>query len=145
MVAKMKIKLTNVNARVPLRKHPTDAGADLFSPQYLSILPHMKGFIDFGIAIELPKGTMGLIFARSGLGGEGLRPKNCVGVIDENYRGNLGMMVENASPKVKVIDLHDRIAQLVIVPILTPEFEVVSHLDDTDRGVGGFGHTGKGD
>lgn len=139
----MNIKLTNINAQLPKRANPTDAGADLFSPIGTIINPNQNKFIDLGIQIELPKDSVGFIFARSGLGSKnGIRPRNCVGVIDEKYRGNLGMMVENSSPSPFEINIGDRIAQLVICPILTPNFEEVDELDLTDDRSGGFGSTG---
>ena len=140
----MKVKLTNVNAQLPKRSNPTDAGADLFSPLGTTINPNQHKFIDLGIQIELPENTVGLIFARSGLGSKnGIRPRNCVGVIDQKYRGNLGIMVENSSPTPFEINVGDRIAQLVICPILTPDFEEADELDLTDDRLGGFGSTGK--
>lgn len=139
----MNIKLTNINAQLPKRANPTDAGADLFSPIGTIINPNQNKFIDLGIQIELPKDSVGFIFARSGLGSKnGIRPRNCVGVIDEKYRGNLGMMVENSSPSPFEINIGDRIAQLVICPILTPSFEEVEELDLIDDRLGGFGSTG---
>ena len=139
----MKVKIINEDAKLPLRANPTDAGADLFSPVDLLIEGWNNGFIDFGIQIELPENTVGLIFARSKLGGMGVRPRNCVGVIDEKYRGNLGMMVENDNGTSYQISKGDRIAQLVIVPVLTPEFEVTEEFEDGIGRDGGFGSTGK--
>jgi dUTP pyrophosphatase len=140
----MKVKLTLPNAKAPERQNPTDAGADLFSPIHTIIEPMGNFFIDFGVQIELPKGTSGLIFARSGLGSKhGIRPRNGVGLIDEKYRGNLGMMVENHSDEPFEINVGDRIAQLGIYPTLTPPIEVVDELDMTDDRNGGFGSTGK--
>lgn len=139
----MNVKLTLPNSKVPERSNPTDAGADLFSPVCVTVEPMGNVFIDFGVQIELPKSTTGLIFARSGLGSKcGIRPRNCVGVIDEKYRNNLGMMVENHSTEPYTINVGDRIAQLVIVPILTPTINVVNKLDMTDDRNGGFGSTG---
>ena len=140
----MKVKLTLPDAKPPYRVNPDDAGADLISPKTVHIYPHTSEFIDLGVQIELPENTVGYIFARSGLGTKfGIRPRNCVGVIDQKYRGNLRIMVENASEEMYVIFKGDRIAQLVIQPVYTPEFEVVDKLDETDRGEGGFGSSGK--
>lgn len=139
----MNVKLTNPNAKLPYRSNPTDAGADLFSPIGTIINPNQHKFIDLGIQIELPKNTVGFIFARSGLGSkQGIRPRNCVGVIDEKYRANLGIMVENSSPTPFEINIGDRIAQLVICPVLTPSFVEVDDLDLTGDRLGGFGSTG---
>lgn len=139
----MRVKLNHANAKVPNRANPTDAGADMFSPVYEKIPKGESRFVDFGLAIELPKGTVGLLFPRSSLGGKGIRLRNAVGVIDEKYRGNVGMMVENASGEDYEIRIEDRIAQLVIIPVMTPEIEVVDSLCmDGDR-KGGFGSSGR--
>jgi dUTP pyrophosphatase len=139
----MKIKLTLPNAKVPKRSHPTDAGADLFSPVNVIVEPMGHIFIDLGVQIELPQFTTGLIFARSGLGSKhGIRPRNCVGVIDEKYRDNLGIMLENNNTKAFEIKVGDRIAQLVIMPIIIPKMEVVKELDMINNRAGGFGSTG---
>ena len=140
----MKVKLTNENAIAPKRANPKDAGADLFSPIRVVIPPHNTFFVDFGVQIELPKDTVGLIFARSGLGSNnGIVPRNCVGVIDEKYRGNLGMMVKNDSDVSFTIGKGDRIAQLVITPVRYEKIEVVDELDMTGDRMGGYGSSGK--
>lgn len=137
----MRIKKTHENAKLPWRAHPTDAGADLFSPEEVTIPAHESRFVDLGIQMELPKGTTGLIFARSGLGGKGIRPRNCAGVVDEKYRGNVGIMMENHSDKEYTINVYDRIAQLVIVPVLTVYFDWAEELDMEGDRQGGFGST----
>lgn len=140
----IKIKLTNENAQLPTRANPTDAGADLHSPSCINIIPKHDRFIDLGIQLEIPDGYCGLIFARSGIGSrQGIRPKNCVGVIDSKYRGNIGVMVENAGELPFLINVGDRIAQLVIVPVVTPQFILSDTLDEVNDRGGGFGHTGK--
>lgn len=140
----MKIKLTLPDAKVPYRANPTDAGADLYSPISKYILAGDYATIDLGIQMELPKGRVGLIVARSGLGTkDGIRPRNCLGVIDEKYRGNVKITLENSSNTYKVIDKGDRIAQLLVVPVDYVDFEVVDELDMSDDRGGGFGHTGK--
>jgi dUTP pyrophosphatase len=140
----MNVKLTLENAKLPKRTNPTDAGADLFSPVKVQIPPHESVFIDLGVQMELQEGTVGLIFARSGLGSKhGIRPRNCVGVIDAKYRDNIGIMVENASEDYYEIEVGDRIAQIVIVPILTPDFQIVDELDIEGARNGGFGNSGK--
>jgi dUTP pyrophosphatase len=141
---KMRVKLTLPNAKPPIRANPTDAGGDLFSPVDIIIPAHSQVFINLGVQIELPQNTVGFIFARSGLGSKfGVRPRNGTGVIDQSYRGNLGAMMENHSDEDYHISTGDRILQLVVVPILTPVFEVVDDLTDTERGNGGFGSSGK--
>jgi dUTP pyrophosphatase len=140
----MKVKLINEYAIAPERANPTDAGVDLFSPYHIDLMPHESRMIDLGIVVELPPGTVGYIFARSGIATKyGVRPRNCVGVIDEKYRGEDKVMIENANFMPYTIHKGDRIAQLVISPILTPEVEIVDEVNmDGDRG-GGFGSTGK--
>lgn len=139
----MRIKLTLPTSQPPLRANPTDAGADLFSPVVRGIQPHNSVFIDLGVQVEIPEGYTGLIFARSGLGGRGIRPRNCVGVIDSKYRGNLGIQLENVTDEFYIVQIGDRIAQLVIVPVETPTFTVTDKLDITDDRGGGFGSSGK--
>ena len=140
----LKVKLNREGAMAPLRANPTDAGADLFSPINAEIPPYSHIFIDFGISIELPPNTVGYVFARSSLGSKfGIRPRNCVGVIDEKYRGNIGIMLENNEDEYFFVEKGDRIAQLVVSPVFTPEIKVVDELDMTDDRQGGFGSTGK--
>lgn len=140
----MKVKLTHKNAKAPKRANPTDAGMDLFATEDMIVEAHNFRFMNFGFACEIPEGYCGLIFARSGLGSkDGVRPRNCVGVIDSKYRGDVGMMVENHSNAKFQIHTGDRIAQMVIVPIYTDEVVVVDELDMTDDRKGGFGSSGK--
>lgn len=139
----MKVKIVNENAKIPHRANLTDAGADLYSPISCVVNAHSNQFIDLGIQIELPHNTVGLITARSGLGSKyGIRPRNCVGIIDETYRGNLGIMVENSSDEDFKINQGDRIAQLLVMPVSYLDFEEVENLSETKRGLGGFGSTG---
>lgn len=93
--------------------------------------------------MEIPDGYAGFIFARSGLGGKGVRPRNCVGVIDSKYRGNLGIMIENNDNNTYRVSTGDRIAQLVIMPVQCLEIVQVDSLDMADDRGGGFGHSGK--
>lgn len=138
----MKVK-TEKWGYAPIRNNPNDAGADLISPITVNLSPQSSVFIDFGVSIQLPKDTVGLVFARSGLGGKGVRPRNCVGVIDEKYYDNIGIMLENVSTQQVTIDVGDRIAQLVVVPVIYENIELVDEFEkDGDRG-GGFGSTGK--
>lgn len=140
----MKVKLTLETAKAPERANPTDAGADLFSPESRVIKARDYKLIDLGIQLEIPEGYAGFIYARSGLGSRnGIKPRNCVGVIDSKYRGNVMIMLNNDSNRDYVIGEGERIAQLVIAPVAIPEFEVVEELDMTDDRKGGFGSTGK--
>ena len=143
---KIKIKKMNDLAIIPTRGSEYSAGVDLHAcisePIYIS--PHETVKIDTGIAIELPKGTFGAIFARSGLATkEGLSPANKVGVIDSDYRNSIIVALHNHSNVSRVINPGERIAQLVVIPYVPIEFKEVNELSETNRGFGGFGSTGK--
>lgn len=123
------------------------AGYDLYIPssvEEITIPAHETIKVGTGIAIELPNSTFGGIFARSGLATkQGLRPENCVGVIDSDYRGEIIVAIHNDTNNEKTLHGGDRIAQLVILPYIKFKLEEVSKLSSTDRGEGGFGSTGK--
>ena len=109
----------------------------------MAIAPGQTVLIHTGLALAIPKGYVGLIYARSGLATkQGLAPANKVGVIDADYRGELMVSLYNHSGEERTVNSGDRIAQLVIAPYLTAAFEVAEELDDTARGEGGFGSTG---
>lgn len=131
-------------AKQPLRAHPTDAGADLRSVENYRLYPGSKKLFDTGVAVAIPEGFVGLIFNRSSNGKNGIKLANSVGVIDSDYRGNLKILLENDSLDftLDVVAGDTKLAQLVIVPIVLPQFKVVTSLDNTDRGTGGFGSTG---
>ena len=124
------------------------AGCDLYANitengGVITIRPGTKQFIKTGIAMAIPKGYGGFLYARSGLAcKQGLRPANCVGVIDSDYRGEIMVALYNDAMEEKTLSHGDRIAQLVIAPYLRPNFVEVEELDNTERGAGGFGHTG---
>jgi dUTP pyrophosphatase len=142
----MEIKKLRDQAKLPLRGSKHAAGADLFAclDDAVTIPSHETAMIPTGLAIALPANTFGAVFARSGLAlREGLRPANCVGVIDEDYRGEVTVALHNDSDTPRVIEPGERIAQLVIVPYVMPDMTVVEELDQTERGKGGFGSTGK--
>lgn len=108
------------------------------------VSPHETIKIPTGLAMELPEGTFGAIFARSGLATkEGLRPSNCTGVCDSDYRGEYIVALHNDSNMSRLINPGERIAQLIVLPYVPIEFKEVDKLSDTDRGFGGFGSTGK--
>ena len=141
----IKIKKLHDNAKVPTKAHPTDAGFDLYAclGNNIYIYPHETIMIPIGFAWEIPEGYFGAVFARSGLATkQGLRPANCVGVIDSDYRGEIIVAVHNDSGINRTISNGDRIAQLVIMPYLAVNFVEVDDLADTDRGKNGFGSTG---
>ena len=142
----VKIKKMNESAIIPTRGSDAAAGYDLYAildKEQLAIAPHSTVMIDTGLAFALPDNTFGAIFARSGLASKkGLRPGNCVGVIDSDYRGSVKVALHNDSNKFQVITANERVAQLVILPYVPVEFEEVNELDETNRGENGFGSTG---
>lgn len=144
----IKVKKLDERALLPAFGSSSAAGSDLYAlldgDGEVSITPHHSVQIHTGLSIELPEGTFGAIFARSGLASrEGLRPANCVGVIDSDYRGEIIVALHNDSEVARTIRSGDRVAQLVVLPFLPARFEEVSELSDTARGAGGFGSTGK--
>ena len=138
-------KLTDI-AQEPIRGSAAAAGYDLYAAtnDAITIPAHETVKVGTGIAIELPYGTFGAIFARSGLATkQGLRPANCVGVVDSDYRGEVIVALHNDTNEEKVIESRERIAQLVVMPFIPVRFEEVKELSNTDRNEGGFGSTGK--
>lgn len=108
------------------------------------IPPHKAVMLGTGLAMEIPEGYFGAIFARSGLASkQGLRPANCVGVVDSDYRGEFMIALHNDTDEERVIAGKERIAQMVVMPYLSVEFEEVEELNETERGEGGFGSTGR--
>ena len=141
----MRIKRLNENAKVPTKGSQHAAGYDLYSTETVSIRPHETALIGTGWAMEFPIGYFGAIYARSGLATkEGLRPANCVGVIDSDYRGEVKVALHNDTNTLKTVTTGDRIAQLIIMDyFFVSDFEEVNVLSDTSRGEGGFGSTGE--
>ena len=143
---KINIKRLTETAVLPERGSAYAAGYDLFADveKNVEIQPHETKMIGTGLAMEIPEGYFGGIFARSGLSSkEGLRPANCVGVVDADYRGEVKVALHNDGEVVREIKAGQKIAQLVVVPFLGVEFDEVEELSETVRGVGGFGSTGK--
>lgn len=143
---KLRIKRLDENAILPTYGTEYSAGADLYNlpGEAVEIAPHTTVLIHTGIALEIPEGYCGLIFARSGLATKrGLAPANKVGVIDADYRGEIMVALHNHRDTVAFVEGGERVAQLAIVPFLKAEFEVADELSDTVRGEGGFGSTGK--
>lgn len=143
---KINIKIVTDTAKIPTRQHEGDAGYDLYADiqEPVTIEPHTTEFIHTGIAIEIPDGYFGAIFARSGLASnEDLRPANCVGVCDSGYRGEYKVALHNDSVSTKTVHPGDKIAQLIVMPYLNVEFNEVDELTETERGDGGFGSTGR--
>jgi len=144
--AKIKIKKLTDTAKTPTRGSEYAAGYDLYADvkEDVQIKPHETIKIGTGLAMEIPDGYFGAIFARSGLAAkEGLRPANCVGVCDSDYRGEYIVAIHNDSEETRTVTAGERIAQLVVMPYLPVTFDEVAELTDTNRGEGGFGSTGK--
>lgn len=144
MAIHVAFKKLDEKAQIPTYGSLSAAGADLYALQEAELQPGQTVLIHTGIAMEIPEGYAGLIYARSGLATKrGLAPANKVGVVDADYRGEIMVALHNHSDRMQKVDCGERIAQLVITPFLRVEFDEVSHLSDTDRGAGGFGSTGK--
>ena len=140
------VKKLKEQAILPTYGTPEAAGADLYAclDTPVTIAPGESAFIPTGLAMEIPQGCAGLIYARSGLAcKKGLAPANKVGVVDSDYRGEFMIVLHNHGAEPQTVSHGDRIAQLVVTPVLTPGFVQVSQLSDTQRAEGGFGSTGK--
>lgn len=141
----LRIKKLSPSAVIPSYGSASAAGADLYACEgaEITIKPGETKLIHTGIAMEIPEGYVGLIYARSGIAVKrGLAPANKVGVIDSDYRGEIMVAIHNHSGEDQTIADAERIAQIVITPYLTVDFALADELDDTDRGAGGFGSTG---
>ena len=142
----IRVKKLNEKAILPTYGSAEAAGADLYAclDAPVTVQPGETAWIPTGIALEVPKGCAGLVYARSGLGVKrGLAPANKVGVIDSDYRGQIQVVLLNHGKPEQTIQRGERIAQFLITPVLTPAYEEAEELSDTDRGAGGFGSTGK--
>ena len=140
------VKILREGAKLPTYGSAEAAGADLYAclEGDMTIQPGQTAFIPTGFAMAVPKGCAGLIYARSGMAcKQGLAPANKVGVIDSDYRGEIIVALHNHSSEAKTVSHGERIAQMVITPVLTPAYEVAESLEETGRGAGGFGSTGK--
>ena len=144
---KVKIKKLKDNAIIPTRGSASAAGYDLYAcldEDEISIAPNTNKLIGTGISLQIPEGYFSAIFARSGIASkQNLRPANCTGVIDSDYRGEYFIPLHNDSNEIRIVKNKERIAQLVVMPYMPIEFEEVSILDETLRGNKGFGSTGK--
>lgn len=141
---KLKVLKLNENATIPSYGSACAAGADLYSCEgEITFSPNETRLVHTGIAMEIPDGYVGLIYARSGIATKrGLAPANKVGVIDSDYRGEIMVALHNHSDKEAKIDSGERIAQIVIAPYIMADFIETDELDSTERGAGGFGSTG---
>lgn len=142
----IKVKKLRPNAILPTYGTEAAAGADLYAclEEPISINPGETVFVPTGLAMEIPVGCAGLIYARSGLAcKKDLAPANKVGVVDSDYRGEFIVVLHNHGNDVQTVSGGDRIAQLVIAPVFTPGFYEVTELSNTQRDTAGFGSTGK--
>lgn len=139
----LKCKVTDPKY-IPTRAHPGDAGLDLKAAENVLLFPGDRQAVDTGVCLEIPDKHVGLVCARSGNAARrGLGMVNGVGVIDSGYRGPVNAILINHGRDSISIDKGDRIAQLLIVPIETPDIEIVDELSDSERGMGGLGSTGR--
>jgi len=129
------------DAVLPVRAHSTDAGLDLYCQEGVSLPPRKGALVRTGVAAAVPAGHVGLVADRSSMARRGL--KTAGGVIDAGYRGEIGVILWNLSDQEQVVAKGDRLAQLLIAPIAVPQVREVESLDETARGSGGFGSTGK--
>lgn len=142
----IRVRKLSPNAKLPTYGSSEAAGADLYAclEEAVTIQPGEVFWVPTGIALEVPKGCAGLVYARSSMGAKrGLAPANKVGVVDSDYRGEIRVVLLNHSKQPQPLQPGERVAQFVITPVLTPAYEEVTELSDTDRGAGGFGSTGK--
>ena len=142
----IRVKILREGAKLPTYGTASAAGADLYAwlEEAIAIEPGKTAFIPTGIALEVPEGCAGLIYARSGLSCKrGLAPANKVGVVDSDYRGEITVALHNHGAESQTVNPGDRIAQFIITPVLQPAYEIVGELSDSGRGTGGFGSTGK--
>ena len=143
---KIAVKLLRPNALIPTYGSAEAAAADLYAclEDTVTVGPGETVWIPTGIAMAIPKGCAGLVFARSSMGAKrDLAPANKVGVIDSDYRGEIQVVLHNHGKKVQQVAPGERIAQIAIVPVFTPGFVEADTLEATERGAGGFGSTGK--
>ena len=141
---KVNVKKLNENAKLPVYGSEFAAGADLYAAEGATIGAGETKFVHTGIAVELPQGTVGLVYARSGMAcKQDLAPANKVGVIDSDYRGEIMVALHNHGKETRTVSTGDRIAQFVIAPYYTAQFTEAEELSNTVRGEGGFGSTGK--
>ena len=145
-MANIKVKKLNEFAKLPTRGSSDAAGYDLYAAtnQILDIAPHSTIKVVTGLSFELPEGTFAAIFARSGIATKrGLRPANCVGVIDSDYRGSVIVALHNDTDEIQSVEPGERIAQMILLPFISMDFNEVNELSDTARGEGGFGDSGR--
>ena len=141
----IRVKKLHPAAKLPTYGSAEAAGADLYAclDETVTVLPGESVFVPTGIAMEVPVGCAGLIYARSGLACKrGLAPANKVGVVDSDYRGQIVVVLHNHGSQPQTIENGERIAQMIITPVWTPPYEEAEELSGSERGAGGFGSTG---
>ena len=146
MIENINVKKLNDLAKLPTRGSSDAAGYDLYAATNynIEIQPHTTVKIGTGLSFELPQGTFAAIFPRSGIATKrGLRPANCVGVCDSDYRGEYIVALHNDTDVTQIILPQERIAQMILLPYIEMKFNEVEELSDTTRGDGGFGSTGE--
>ena len=137
----VKVKKLHPSAMLPDRAHPTDAGADLFSLEAMEIPPQSAVKARTGLAIALPEGTAGIVWGKSSLESQGLIVT--AGLVDEGYRGEVLVCLFNLTKETKNLAKGQKMAQLLVMPVYYATFDAVEELEDSHRGAGGFGSTGK--
>lgn len=145
MIESINVKKLNDLAKLPTRSSSDAAGYDLYAATSynIEIQPHTTVKIGTGLSFELPQGTFAAIFSRSGIATKrGLRPANCVGVCDSDYRGEYIVALHNDTNEIQIIEPQERIAQMILLPFVEMSFNEVDELSDTARGAGGFGSSG---
>lgn len=146
MTELINVKRLNDLAKLPTRGSEYAAGYDLYAATdyIIDIAPHSTVKIGTGLSFELPQGTFAAIFPRSGIAAKrGLRPANCVGVCDSDYRGEYIVAVHNDTDEIQSVEPQERIAQMILLPYIEMIFDEVNELSDTKRGNSGFGDSGK--
>ena len=141
----IRVKKLHPAAKLPTYGSAEAAGADLYAclDETVTVLPGESVFVPTGIAMEVPVGCAGLIYARSGLACKrGLAPANKVGVVDSDYRGQIVVVLHNHGSQPQTIENGERIAQMIMTPVWTPPYEEAEELSGSERGAGGFGSTG---
>lgn len=136
----LKVKKLDARAKLPLRAHPTDSGADLFALEKTVLAPHAVTNVHTGVCVELPENTSGVIWGKSSVESKGV--KAMAGLVDAPYRGELIVCMYNLNDTEFVFEAGQKVAQLVVLPTLYPAFEEAAELTETTRGDGGFGSTG---
>lgn len=142
----IKVKKLNNLAKLPTRGSEYAAGYDLYAATdyIIDIAPHSTIKIGTGLSFELPPGTFAAIYARSGIATKrGLRPANCTGICDSDYRGEYIIALHNDTDEIQSIEPGERIAQMILLPYIEMTFNEVDNLSDTERGDSGFGDSGK--